>query len=65
MLRIFTALVLTVCIGATNISSASAADAWGCSYDKCVAYCTKVAGKYCSQYCSKRLTEKQLQKVCK
>jgi len=38
----------------------AAADAWGCSYDKCVAYCTKVAGKYCT----KRLKEKILAKTC-
>ena len=43
---------------------ASAADAWGCSYDKCVAYCTKVSGQRCSAYCTKKLQEKQLSKIC-
>jgi hypothetical protein len=45
-------------------ASPAAADAWGCSYDKCVAYCTKVSGKYCNAYCNKRLKEKQLAKTC-
>jgi hypothetical protein len=44
---------------------AARADAWGCSYDKCVAYCTKVAGKHCSNYCDRRLQDKRRDKVCK
>ena len=50
--------------GAGLSSTPAAADAWGCSYDKCVAYCTKVAGKYCTSYCTKRLKEKVLAKTC-
>jgi len=42
-----------------------AADAWGCDYDKCVAYCTKVSGKVCSTYCDRRLQDKRRDKVCK
>lgn len=44
---------------------ADAADAWGCDYDKCVAYCTKVSGKTCSTYCQRRLQEKRAEKICK
>jgi hypothetical protein len=50
--------------GAGLSSTPAAADAWGCSYDKCVAYCTKIAGKYCTSYCTKRLKEKVLAKTC-
>lgn len=45
-------------------STARAADAWGCSYEKCVAYCTKVGGKFCTNYCGKRLQEKRNAKIC-
>lgn len=45
--------------------STARADAWGCNYDKCVAYCTKVAGKTCTTYCERRLQEKRRDKVCK
>ena len=45
--------------------SAARADAWGCSYEKCVAYCTKVGGKQCTVYCGRRMKEKQDQKICK
>lgn len=45
-------------------SPVQAADAWGCNYDKCVAYCTKVSGKFCTIYCGKRLQEKRNAKVC-
>jgi hypothetical protein len=40
------------------------ADAWGCSYEKCLAYCTKVGGQKCNAYCSSKLKEKQQSKVC-
>ena len=65
MTRIFASFALAgllLCASA-SINSA-AADAWGCSYDKCVAYCTKVAGKYCTYYCTKRMKEKILAKIC-
>lgn len=42
-----------------------AADAWGCNYDKCVAYCTKVGGKHCTTHCEKRLQDKRRDKICK
>ena len=45
-------------------STPAMADAWGCSYDKCIAYCTKVGGRYCTSYCTKRLKEKVLAKTC-
>ncbi|HAO41736.1 MAG: hypothetical protein EKK35_18595 [Bradyrhizobiaceae bacterium] len=45
--------------------TARAADAWGCNYDKCVAYCTKVSGKNCTIYCERRLQDKRRDKVCK
>ncbi len=41
------------------------ADAWGCNYDKCVAYCTKVSGKTCTTYCDRRLQEKRRGGICK
>lgn len=41
------------------------ADVWGCDYDKCVAYCTKVGGKTCSTYCGRRLQDKRRDKICK
>ncbi len=47
------------------VPSAARADAWGCSYDKCVAYCTKVSGKFCTTYCDRRLKEKRNEKICK
>lgn len=40
------------------------ADAWGCSYEKCLAACTKAGGQRCSLYCTKKLQEKQATKVC-
>lgn len=40
-------------------------DAWGCDLDKCIAYCTKVAGKSCASYCDKRLNVKRGAGVCK
>jgi len=45
--------------------STARADVWGCSYDKCVAYCTKVSGKHCSTYCERRLQDKRRDKICK
>lgn len=36
-----------------------------CSYDKCVAYCTRIAGKHCSTYCERRLQDKRRDKICK
>ena len=41
------------------------ADAWGCSYEKCVDYCTKVSGKICTSYCTRKLQEKRNAKICK
>lgn len=47
-------------------SAARAADAWGCSYDKCLTVCAKASGgQRCSAYCGKALRDKQLAKVCK
>ena len=63
MARIFAIVAVTCFIWGIS-STPAAADAWGCSYDKCVAYCTKVAGKYCTSYCTKRLKEKVLAKTC-
>jgi hypothetical protein len=63
MARIFASIAMAGLIWGSN-STAAAADAWGCSYDKCVAYCTKVSGKYCTAYCTKRLKEKIQEKTC-
>jgi hypothetical protein len=45
--------------------STARADVWGCNYDKCVAYCTKVSGKTCTVYCERRLQDKRREKICK
>jgi hypothetical protein len=57
-------VVAGLLLGAGLCPTPAMADAWGCSYDKCVAYCTKVSGKYCTAYCTKRLKEKVLAKTC-
>ncbi|EJN12442.1 hypothetical protein PMI42_04236 [Bradyrhizobium sp. YR681] len=66
MRRCLTCLaVLTIMAGVDLYSAAPArADAWGCSYEKCLAYCAKVGGQRCSAYCTKKLQEKQASKVC-
>ena len=67
MTRIFASIVVGGILwgaSAAISSTPAAADAWGCSYDKCVAYCTKVSGKYCTNYCTRRLKEKQSEKTC-
>ena len=66
MVRISAAVAFIALIGTANfVIPAAAADAWGCSYDKCLAVCAKASGKYCSAYCDKQLKEKQASKVCK
>lgn len=45
--------------------AARAADVWGCNYEKCVAYCTKVSGKTCTTYCERRLQDKRRENICK
>jgi hypothetical protein len=66
---LFVRLLLVPCIAALIVmaapTTARAADAWGCNYDKCVAYCTKVGGKICTTYCERRLQDKRRDKVCK
>lgn len=67
MSKVLLGLSVAVSIGSVVLSPnrAAAADAWGCSYDKCIAYCTKVSGGgQCSFYCTRRLKEKRLSKVC-
>lgn len=64
LVRLLVALAVTMILAATP-GTARAADAWGCSYDKCTAYCTKVGGKHCTTYCERRLQEKRRDKVCK
>lgn len=49
----------------TGVPDTARADVWGCNYDKCVAYCTKVSGKNCTIYCERRLQDKRRDKVCK
>jgi hypothetical protein len=60
----FAALALITTTNFATSTSASA-DTWGCSYEKCLAVCTKAGGKYCSTYCSKELKDKQQAKTCK
>jgi hypothetical protein len=43
----------------------AAADAWGCSYEKCLTVCQKAGGQHCTAYCTKALRDKQTSKVCK
>lgn len=65
LLQLCVALTMGAAVMWAGASTARAADAWGCDYDKCVAYCTKVSGKQCSTYCQRRLQEKRAEKVCK
>lgn len=67
MTRFLLALTVFTALAVVDMSAsrpARAGDAWGCSYDKCLAYCTKVGGQRCSAYCTTKLKEKQLSKVC-
>lgn len=54
-----------VMIFAAVPETARARDVWGCDYDKCIAYCTKVGGKHCTNHCARRLQDKRRDKVCK
>jgi hypothetical protein len=65
MLRIigFAALAL-ILIAGNGTSEVSAADAWGCSFDKCLQVCGKLAGKNCNKYCNDRLADKRRDKIC-
>ncbi|PDT90106.1 hypothetical protein CO669_11615 [Bradyrhizobium sp. Y36] len=62
-LACLTALAAITCIELSSPTPARA-DAWGCSYEKCLAYCAKVGGQRCSTYCTKKLQEKQASKAC-
>jgi hypothetical protein len=63
--RLLTASAVVLTILAAAPTSVRAADAWGCSYEKCTAYCTKVGGKHCTSYCDRRLQDKRRDKICK
>lgn len=63
-LAVAVAVFTVVAIGEFVGAVPARADAWGCSYEKCLAYCTKVAGQRCSAYCTSKLRDKQLSKVC-
>lgn len=60
-----TAAALAVFFSLAAAPSAVAADAWGCSYEKCLTVCQKTGAVRCTDYCSKALAEKQRSKVCK
>lgn len=64
LIRLLAASLVMMTVAAVP-ETARAADAWGCSYDKCVAYCTKVGGKQCTTYCDRRLQEKRRGGICK
>lgn len=64
-IRAAIASALLLLLSAAVPDTARAADAWGCNYDKCTAYCIKVSGKNCSVYCERRLQDKRRDKVCK
>ncbi|WP_024577425.1 MULTISPECIES: hypothetical protein [unclassified Afipia] len=64
LVRMLVASVI-VMIFASVPDTARAADAWGCDYDKCVAYCTKISGKHCTTHCERRLQDKRRDKICK
>jgi hypothetical protein len=66
MTRFLMSLTVLTAIAGIDLGSTTPAraDAWGCSYDKCVAYCTKVGGQRCTSYCTSKLRDKQLSKVC-
>ena len=67
-MRSFLAFALSTLIvsGGAGLTPARA-DNWGCSYEKCLASCGKAGGRVglCPTYCTKRLSEKQREKVCK
>jgi hypothetical protein len=64
-LAIAVAVLTVVAIGDFVGAMPARADAWGCSYEKCLAYCTKVGGGgRCGHYCTGKLRDKQLSKVC-
>ncbi|MGD9838906.1 MAG: hypothetical protein AB7F72_11410 [Afipia sp.] len=58
-------IAVAVVMSFASVPDTARADAWGCSYDKCVAYCTKIAGKHCSTYCERRLQDKRRDRICK
>jgi hypothetical protein len=66
MSRFMMCLTLLIAMAGFDLCSTvpARADAWGCSYEKCVAYCMKVGGQRCSAYCTNKLREKQLSKAC-
>ena len=64
ILAALAALILFATIDAGRNASRSA-DAWGCSYEKCLEVCGKTGGTRCSAYCSKHLKDKQSAKICK
>jgi hypothetical protein len=64
LVRVLIAFAVVAMCAATP-DTARAADAWGCNYEKCAAYCTKVGGKHCTTYCERRLQDKRRDKVCK
>ena len=64
MSRIFKLAVASFIVMSFNSTGAVAADAWGCSYEKCLQVCIKAAGKNCSTYCNNRLADKRRDKIC-
>lgn len=63
MSRIFIAAA-AFCLLMSAGSPVRAADAWGCSFEKCLQVCAKLAGKNCSMYCNNRLADKRRDKIC-
>lgn len=66
MTRFMTCVTVLAALASFDLYSMTPAraDAWGCSYEKCLAVCTKAGGQRCSLYCTKKLQEKQTSKVC-
>lgn len=65
LIRLLAASAVVMTFAAVPDTARAATDVWGCNYDKCVSYCTKMAGKHCTTYCERRLQDKRCDKVCK
>ncbi|HEX7790796.1 MAG TPA: hypothetical protein VF467_09780 [Afipia sp.] len=57
--------VVMIVAAVSSPTARAATDVWGCNYEKCVAYCTKTSGKFCTTHCERRLKDKRRDNICK